>query len=76
VPDPHHDRPTECYETSSGTCAKYPSGVQISDIHYVDVTGAGTKSKEVETLLCSEICADVTAMGTSLVGTSGESEYF
>jgi len=40
------------------------------------VTGTGTKSKEVVTLVCSDVCTDITATGTKLVRTSGHSEYF
>jgi polygalacturonase len=66
----------QCYETSTSTCASYPSLVLINDIHYIDVTGTGTKNKEVVSLVCSDICDDITATGTDLVGTSGSSEYF
>ena len=66
----------QCYETSSSTCASYPSLVLINDIHYINVTGTGTKSKEVVSLVCSDICEDITATGTHLVGTSGSSEYY
>ncbi|KAE8453337.1 hypothetical protein EG329_011405 [Mollisiaceae sp. DMI_Dod_QoI] len=40
----------QCYETSSSTCASYPSKVLINDIHYINVTGTGTKSREVVTM--------------------------
>ncbi|KAL9111308.1 MAG: hypothetical protein Q9227_004185 [Pyrenula ochraceoflavens] len=66
----------QCYETSDSTCASYPSKVTINDVHYIDVTGAGTKSKEVVSLVCSDLCTDITATGTHLVGSSGSSEYF
>lgn len=66
----------QCYETSDSTCASYPSQVSISDVHYIDVTGTGTKSKEVVSLVCSATCTDITATGTNLVGSSGSSEYF
>jgi galacturan 1,4-alpha-galacturonidase len=66
----------QCYETSSSMCASYPSGIQISDIHYINVTGTGTKGKEAVTFVCSDIRTDITATGTKLVGTSGHSEYF
>jgi len=33
------------YETSASTCASYPSGVQISDIHYINVTGTGRRAR-------------------------------
>jgi hypothetical protein len=66
----------QCYQTSASTCASYPSGILISDIHYIGVTGTGTKSKEVVSLACSDVCTDITATGTHLVGTSGHSEYF
>jgi polygalacturonase len=66
----------QCYEASSSTCASYPSLVLINDIHYINVTGTGTKSKEVVSLVCSDICEDITATGTYLVGTSGSSEYY
>ncbi|MCJ1313533.1 hypothetical protein MMC25_007212 [Agyrium rufum] len=66
----------QCYETDDTTCASYPSKVIISDVHYIDVTGTGTKSKEVVSLVCSDVCRDITATGTYLVGTSGSSEYF
>ncbi|KAH7088790.1 pectin lyase-like protein [Paraphoma chrysanthemicola] len=66
----------QCYETSATTCASYPSKVTISDVHYINVTGTGGKSKEVVTLVCSDICQNITAKGTHLVGTSGSSEYF
>lgn len=66
----------QCYETSASTCASYPSKVLISDIHYIDVTGTGTKKAEVVSLVCSDVCTDITATGTHLVGTGGGSEYF
>lgn len=66
----------QCYETSASTCASYPSKVLINDIHYINVTGTGTKSKEVVTLVCSDICGNITATGTNLVGSSGRSQYF
>jgi polygalacturonase len=66
----------QCYETSDSTCASYPSKVIISDVHYIDVTGTGSKNKEVVSLVCSDICQDITATGTNLVGSSGNSEYF
>ena len=66
----------QCYETDDSTCASYPSKVIISDVHYIDVTGTGSKSKEVVSLVCSDICQDITATGTKLVGSSGSSEYF
>jgi polygalacturonase len=66
----------QCYETSDSTCASYPSKVLVNDIHYINVTGTGTKSKEVVSLVCSDICTDITATGTSLIGTSGSSEYY
>jgi galacturan 1,4-alpha-galacturonidase len=66
----------QCYETSTSTCASYPSKVLINDIHYINVTGTGTKSKEVVSMVCSDVCGDITAVGTSLVGTSGSSEYY
>ncbi|KAL5326360.1 hypothetical protein ACEPPN_004044 [Leptodophora sp. 'Broadleaf-Isolate-01'] len=37
----------QCYSTSASTCVTYPSKVLINDIHYISVTGTGTKSKEV-----------------------------
>jgi hypothetical protein len=66
----------QCYETSASTCASYPSKVLINDIHYIDVTGTGTKNKQVVSLVCSDVCTDITAVGTNLVGKSGSSEYF
>jgi galacturan 1,4-alpha-galacturonidase len=66
----------QCYQTSASTCASYPSKVSISDVHYINVTGTGGKSKEVVTLVCSDLCQDITASGTRLVGTSGSSQYF
>lgn len=66
----------QCYETSADTCKSYPSKVKISSIHYVNVTGTGSKSKKVVSLGCSDICADVTAKGTKLVGSSGKAQYF
>ena len=65
----------QCYETSDSTCANNPSKVLINDIHYINVTGTGTKSEEVVTLVCSDVCNDITATGTKLVGKKG-SEYF
>ncbi|WYZ36351.1 hypothetical protein EsH8_XIII_000003 [Colletotrichum jinshuiense] len=65
----------QCYQTSAATCAQYPSGVRISDIHYIDITGTGGKASEVVTMVCSDICDDITATGTKLVGTKGSSEY-
>jgi galacturan 1,4-alpha-galacturonidase len=66
----------QCYQTSATTCASYPSKVTINDAHYINVTGTGAKSKEVVTLACSDVCQDITASGTRLVGTSGSSQYF
>ncbi|GKT63350.1 glycoside hydrolase family 28 protein [Colletotrichum tofieldiae] len=65
----------QCYQTSADTCAQYPSGVRISDVHYIDITGTGGKASEVVTMVCSDICEDITATGTKLVGTKGSSEY-
>ncbi|KAF1924659.1 glycoside hydrolase family 28 protein [Didymella exigua CBS 183.55] len=56
----------QCYETSASTCASHPSKVTISDVHYVNVTGTGSKSKEVVSLVCSDVCQGVTATGTRL----------
>jgi len=66
----------QCYETSASTCASFPSKILINDIHYINVSGTGTKSREVVTLVCSDICSDITAVGTSLVGMTGSSEYY
>lgn len=66
----------QCYETSASTCSSYPSKVTISDIHYINVTGTGSKNKEVVSLVCSDVCQDITATGTLLVGSSGSSQYF
>ncbi|KAJ4982576.1 glycoside hydrolase family 28 protein [Stagonosporopsis vannaccii] len=66
----------QCYQTSATTCASYPSKVTISDVHYIDVTGTGGKSKEVVSLTCSDVCKGITAQGTKLVGTSGSAQYF
>ncbi|KUJ12430.1 glycoside hydrolase family 28 protein [Mollisia scopiformis] len=65
----------QCYETSTAKCKKYPSKVLINDIHYINVTGTGTKSKEVVSLVCSNVCQGITATGTKLVGASGSAEY-
>ncbi|GKT89524.1 glycoside hydrolase family 28 protein [Colletotrichum tofieldiae] len=65
----------QCYQTSADTCAQYPSGVRISDVHYIDITGTGGKASEVVTMVCSDVCEDITATGTKLVGTKGSSEY-
>nr|XP_036577236.1 glycoside hydrolase family 28 protein [Colletotrichum truncatum]KAF6784175.1 glycoside hydrolase family 28 protein [Colletotrichum truncatum] len=72
------DRPIvidQCYMTNADSCAQYPSGVRISDIHYIDITGTGGKASEVVNMVCSDICNDITATGTKLVGTKGNSEY-
>lgn len=66
----------QCYETSAATCASLPSKVTISGVHYINVKGTGTKNKEVVSLVCSDICQDITAKGTHLVGSSGSSQYF
>lgn len=66
----------QCYQTSATTCASYPSKVTISDVHYINVTGTGSKSKEVVSMVCSDVCQSITASGTRLVGTSGTSQYF
>ncbi|KAH6612125.1 pectin lyase fold/virulence factor [Boeremia exigua] len=66
----------QCYQTAADTCASYPSKVAISDVHYINVMGTGAKSKEVVSLVCSDVCQDITATGTRLVGTSGSSQYF
>ncbi|KZL71780.1 glycoside hydrolase family 28 protein [Colletotrichum incanum] len=65
----------QCYQTSADTCAQYPSGVRISDVHYIDITGTGGKASEVVTMVCSDVCDNITATGTKLVGTKGSSEY-
>ncbi len=64
----------QCYQSSN--CATYPSLIKISDIHYIRVTGTGSKSKKVVSLVCSDVCQNISAAGTHLVGTSGHSQYF
>jgi len=44
--------------------------------HYINVHGSGGKSSAVVWLQCSQICRDITAVGTKLLGTKGNSEYF
>lgn len=66
----------QCYETSAATCKSYPSKVLINDIHYINVTGKGSKSKKVVSLVCSDVCEGITAKGTKLVGTSGSGQFF
>ncbi|KAJ0309702.1 hypothetical protein Brms1b_009096 [Colletotrichum noveboracense] len=65
----------QCYMTSAAACAQHPSGVTISDVHYIDVTGTGGKAAEVVSMVCSDVCQDITATGTKLVGTKGGAEY-
>jgi galacturan 1,4-alpha-galacturonidase len=65
----------QCYETSDSTCVQYPSRVTIEDVHYVNITGTGVKSAKVVSLVCSDVCQDITATGTKLLGTKGEAEY-
>jgi polygalacturonase len=63
-----------CYETSTSTCEAYPSKVNISGVHFVDVTGTGTK-RVVVRLECSGVCEDITSTGTNLAGGGGSAEY-
>ncbi|KAF3314496.1 hypothetical protein TWF173_004579 [Orbilia oligospora] len=65
----------QCYSTSDSTCATCPSKIAINDIHYINVQGTGSKSSEVVDLECTQICDDITAAGTKLVGTKGTSEF-
>ncbi|KAF9871494.1 glycoside hydrolase family 28 protein [Colletotrichum karsti] len=65
----------QCYMTSADACAQHPSGVRIADVHYVNVAGTGGKASEVVSMVCSDVCEDITATGTRLVGTKGTSEY-
>jgi len=58
----------QCYDTSAAACAAYPSKLNISDVHYINVTGmsSGLENVTVVTLECSEPCTDITATGANL----------
>ncbi|EPS37592.1 hypothetical protein H072_8720 [Dactylellina haptotyla CBS 200.50] len=65
----------QCYETSASTCVSYPSKIAINVIHYINVQGTGSKSTEVVDMECSQICDNISATGTKLVGTKGTAEF-
>ncbi|KAH8103049.1 pectin lyase fold/virulence factor [Cristinia sonorae] len=67
----------QCYMTDPEVCAKYPSTLSISDVHYVNITGtsAGTQGTVVVDIQCSAQCKDITATGTNLSPPNGTSTY-
>ncbi|KAI0676372.1 pectin lyase-like protein [Trametes maxima] len=67
----------QCYSTAAGVCAKYPSNLSISDVHYINVTGtsSGKEGSVVVDLECSDICEDITAVDTHISTPKGTPEY-
>ncbi|KAI0701363.1 pectin lyase-like protein [Cytidiella melzeri] len=67
----------QCYSTPADVCAQYPSKVNISDVHFVNITGtsSGAEGDVVVSLECSDECEDITATGTHLTSPSGAASY-
>ncbi|KIM64371.1 glycoside hydrolase family 28 protein [Scleroderma citrinum Foug A] len=70
----------QCYFSSADTCAKYPSQVNISDIHFIDIIGtsSGKEGDLVADLECSAAlpCHGITATGTHLVPGTNSTMYY
>jgi galacturan 1,4-alpha-galacturonidase len=52
--------------------------VQISEVHYIDVTGTASgkvANSTVATLECSAECYNITATGTDLMPKNGTAKY-
>jgi len=62
----------QCYETAASVCAQFPSTLTISDVHYDHVFGTASKAAKgvVVSLVCSDICQDITATNTQLTAPS------
>ncbi|KAG6372109.1 glycoside hydrolase family 28 protein [Boletus reticuloceps] len=69
---------TQCYDTAANVCAEYPSVLNISDIHYINVTGmsSGNSGNVVVELECSPECYDITATGINLTSPDGPGVYY
>ncbi|KAI0642765.1 pectin lyase-like protein [Trametes meyenii] len=67
----------QCYSTAANVCAKYPSNLTISDVHYINVTGtsSGKEGPVVVDLECSDTCEDITAVNTHISTLKGAPEY-
>ncbi|KAI0325169.1 pectin lyase-like protein [Cubamyces sp. BRFM 1775] len=67
----------QCYSTAADVCAQYPSNLNISDVHYINVhgTSAGTNGNVVVDMECSDTCQDITATGTHLSSPNGTAVY-
>ncbi|KIL00164.1 glycoside hydrolase family 28 protein [Paxillus rubicundulus Ve08.2h10] len=68
----------QCYSTPAQVCAKYPSKLVISDVHYINVhgTSSGNKGHLVAELECTSECHDITATGTNLTSPKGPARYY
>ncbi|SCV70579.1 BQ2448_3341 [Microbotryum intermedium] len=69
---------TSCYAHDAEYCAAHPSKVEISDVHFINVTGtASGKHKDVvATLDCSSECTDITATRTDLTTPTSKKPVF
>ncbi|KAH9940304.1 pectin lyase-like protein [Amylocystis lapponica] len=67
----------QCYSTDADICAQYPSPLNISDVHYINITGtsSGREGSVVVDLECSAECQDITAVGTALSPPNGTATY-
>ncbi|RSH95621.1 hypothetical protein EHS25_000713 [Saitozyma podzolica] len=69
---------TQCYSSSTQQCQQFPATLQISEVHYIDVTGTASglvANGTVATLECSAECYNITATGTHLTPKNGTAKY-
>ncbi|KAJ3552519.1 hypothetical protein NM688_g4112 [Phlebia brevispora] len=67
----------QCYSTPADVCAQFPSGIIISDVHYIDVTGtsSGADGSVIVDIECSSQCSNVTAYGTDITSPNGPATF-
>jgi len=65
---------TQCYEGTTTQCTEHPATLQISDVHYINISGTAsgkTPNGTVVELECSAECVNITATGIDLVAANG-----
>ncbi|EGN97569.1 glycoside hydrolase family 28 protein [Serpula lacrymans var. lacrymans S7.3] len=67
----------QCYDTDAAACAEYPSQLNISDVHFIDIygTSSGEDGTVVVDIECSSECQDITATGINLTSPNGTATY-
>ncbi|KAI9636877.1 glycoside hydrolase family 28 protein [Dioszegia hungarica] len=69
---------TQCYSSSAQQCEQFPATLQISDVHFINVTGTASgkvANSTVASLECSAVCQNITAVNTRLTPKNGTARY-